>query len=788
MFFLGASESLSGDWGIINSRQLKPRRIVLIEVDTRAEERAVFQILTPLPPSAAVAIIPVRREFSLVPTIAEIARAQGNLFQVIAFRDFKRRFLDELSQTCDSTSPQDSLAVVPVGDLDPELVFLAHYLSGGPLLRTSDIEDVSRQKIQRVLVIYNGTSPQDQLVGILSQLFHREIPCAVLLLDPVSSGRLAILKTFLFPAVEIKSVDWLEDLHPSSGKAGPNFPTINNVPPPGRKSSKILVSSGHGNAVEIGKGGSIICTRSAAAANSSPGVYPCFSDGLCFRQPIFKRSPESGVGLISPERLHYPVVLLLGCRTLPQGSTPFDASNTILGRINQSHSIAGVATVGIFYADFHAEMLLVALLLDGYCLGDAVLLFNAWYREVYGEHVSPANGGFGPLMAFGNPGFRVRSSLVKTLRCVEEDKGEILISPLPVDFSRDGLAVLKITRLKDSSVKGLYTPAALKGSAVRIASPDDRITPCIYLSLKYRGESKPENPVKLFTFDHQRRNRETSAFRESLGFLSFWRIFLNLVAENTGQKGIDSSDQPWEPVGKCNQIEPLLLRYLSTNLFETKNILPTSDMIAMHDYLMSLWCEWQRAMLEAAALYIKMKGGFTFQLWHNLYCHQPDIRRLRICPYCERENVSLYYRSHLNPSDEHEVIHCSICGVLGELPPSIGVIVRGLEQSYPPGTTVSVHVEVEAKKEIVQIGYFTVLRECWFHHKADIAQTIECRIDPGKKHDILFALKISAGLTGGLYLLTLLGIVNGGLVHLRRHVHISSDLSPGNRKRKNRRK
>jgi hypothetical protein len=760
---------------IINSRQKKPHSIVLVEVETKEEEHSVFQALTSLHSSRDIIIVPVRREFSLALIIAEIAREQGNPLQIWTFREFNESSLIGLSQKQKSPSPVGQSAIISIGDIDEEMVFLAHYLSGGSALQANDIETVSRDGIQRVLVIYTGTSPQNKLTKTLSRLSQQKVPFSLLLVDKPFSGRLAILKAFLFPSVEIDGADWLSELSSLNNTSSGTPKEVKTSPSLSRNNSSILVLSGHGNAVDVGKGGSIICARSTSVVNPSYGLYPCFFDGLCFRQPIFSRSPESNEGLISPESFNYPVVLLLGCGTMPLSNNPFEASNTILGCLNESHSIAGVATIGVFYSDPYVESLLAALLLDGYCLGDVVQLFNNWYREIYGDYSSPADGGLGPLVAFGNPDFRIRSSLVKKLKYKKSEKQEISISLKSDDLSENNLAVLKVENIDDSYMWGLYTPTGVEGAAVQILNPDEHSAPYVYLLIKCKEKSKMEQPAKLLALDVKNRHQEAAALRESIGLFPFWRIFLTQISESLGQKESNSTSRSRDPIYKCDQIEPLLLRHLSMNPFGTGNILPSSELIAIHDYLISLWSEWQKLMLETTSLYIKLNGGFTFQLWHNIYRHLRNVRRLRKCPNCGEDILSLCYSSHLNPSDERDVIHCSTCGVLGELPSSVGVIALGLKKSYPCGKTMSVHFEVEAIRDIALIGYFTVIRECWFHKKADIAKTFECRISPGNKQGVIFDLSISGGLTEGLYPLTLVGILNGGLVHLRFHMHISSD-------------
>jgi hypothetical protein len=78
--------------------------------------------------------------------------------------------------------------------------------------------------------------------------------------------------------------------------------------------------------------------------------------------------------------------------------------------------------------------------------------------------------------------------------------------------------------------------------------------------------------------------------------------------------------------------------------------------------------------------------------------------------------------------------------------------------------------EVAADRSAILRGEFMLVRESWFHTAEDVATSDPVAIDPGARQKFSLALPVGQGLAPGLYPLTLLGVVNGGLVQIRRHV------------------
>jgi hypothetical protein len=720
--------------------------------------------------SASHAVTFSPRDTSLTPILAAIAKTHGYLFEVCSQQP--RQAPGEPNSAAASDYDCDTgLAIIAIGNLARDLALEIGCFGVRLFDSASQMEGVSDFPFRRALVLYDGTSP-DELCSIMADLSRRGVSFGLLPVDATPNSHLALLKALLFPVVEVEDVDWPETI--STGPDDRAYAPQSAIHPTDQQlGHRLLVFNGHGNAIDIGKEGVIVCARGMSLDSQQRSLYPCFRDGLCFRQPLFERSPTSIDGLLDPIRFRHPLVLLLGCGTMPLGNIPFELGGTIVGRIRGSHSLAGIATLGILYHDFRMEMFLLALLLDGHALGDAVHLFNTWHRDFYG-HTTPGNGGYGPLVAFGNPGFRVRSSLLQRPAFLKRNNGDATISASMIRFSGNGLAFLKFTGADSTSLKdkALNTCLTLRGTTIPLGSGKGGQVANTYVCLKSKAPSIARAPIAFSRMDYERRFKESAALRDSAVFLSFWRFFLSKISGLSARKDNEGTAKLHEAHEARNRVETLLLKYLSTNSFESQAGSPTSDGVAAHDAVFSYWCGWQKAMLEAAYLYVCESGGFTFHLWQDLYRRKRSGENVRPCPSCGRQGFTLSYQSHIDRSDAHELIHCSVCGVMGEAAAEIGISVRGLEQPATPGAEFTVLVDVENLKATTLIGYLTLIRECWFHQTPDKAATLGATFEPRSRGTLSLSLKISDRLSVGLYPLTVIGVLNGGLVHVRCHISV----------------
>jgi hypothetical protein len=752
------------------------RKIILVRVIDAAEEFTVLQALKISSDRMDAKVAPVFDR--LISTVCRIAAIHRYSSQIVDAREFLAN-RPQVTEQYGGTGSRlgRELAILPLADVDKQIVLLTEHLSGGSVLSDPERNNELVAQFQRVLVLFSPRTPADELCRTLAVLSQQDISFSMLPLDNSDSGRLSLLKSLLFPTVEIRDVDQIEDL---SFQAYTNEEdrrsrcAENTTDVLSDQNQRILLFGAHGNSVDLGGRGIIICPRSEPKAREDMvGLYPCFGDGRCFRQPLFGRSPNSNEGLIDPALFRHPLVLLLGCATFPIGDMPFDHSRTILWCMAGSDTLAAVATLGIFHHDLNVETALLSLLLDGHELGEAVRAFNAWHRGAFGR-TSPAKEGYGPVVAVGHPGLRLKSCLIRELGLAsEEEDFPISIPSDVIQFSGNGLAIFKIrsTSRAEELPRALYVPRALKGAAVSIVFPHHNDETSIFVSLQSRATSSPEQPAELLTFALQTFERDIARLRDSLSHFTFWRLLLT-HAKSPIAAALGREAERLAAKISLLELEPLLLGYLSAHPFATDGVFPTSSAIAAHNLVMDRWRYWQKLMLEVSCLYVQQAGGFLFHLWQQFYNRGRCEVREECCPSCLRETVWLLYRSHTDPLDQHRVIHCPTCGVIGELP--LAITVRAIEptRACRGSDTLSMDFEITAERLASVYGFVTLIRESWFHTFNDTAEPIELIIDRDSKRKFSIVLSISSGLSPGLYPLTLVGVLNGGLVQLRSHVSI----------------
>lgn len=664
------------------------------------------------------------------------------------------------------------LATIALPPLDPQTGLLAEHLSGGAAIHYGDLSRERLSRFQSALVLFSPLTPAHVLSRALASLSRRGLPFSVLPVASGGAGRLVLLKSFLFPAADIVDVDQIGDL----SNAHATMEDMSSRSAPADEHRRILLLSGHGNSVDLGGRGIVVCPRHQPEAGEDAALfYPCFADGLCFRQPLFGRAPQSRQGLLDPSRFRHAMVLLVGCGTFPLGDVPFDHRGTILWRMAAGDSLAAVAILGVFYHDLNVETALMALLLDGHELAQAVHLFNRWYRRAHGR-TSPAAEGSGPVVAIGHPGFRLESRLVQAFAPAPHGAGSSLEIPAQaVRFSQNGLAIVKVQGAppQDHVPRAICPPPLLRSAGVSIELSGRDEEAATYISLQPGGCGETPGTVALLPYDLESIACDIATVRDSVAHLNFWRLLLTDAASPMAS-ALGSEGARLSAAFRALEWERIAFEYLSTHSFGLDGVFPTHSEMAVHELVMDRRRAWQALTLEASCLYVTKTGGFLFHLWQQFYDRERGETPLERCPNCLGDTFWLLHRSHTDPSDQHRIVHCPACGVIGELPGGIMVHAHRATTACQAAGTLTLDFEVRNERAAPLSGFVTVIREDWFHDLHDAAAPVELIVLPGCGSELSIPLSISPGLAPGLYPLTLLGVLNGGLVQVRRHVSIEA--------------
>lgn len=745
--------------------------IILIRVAGAAEERAILNALKGRRRSTSGFVVPAFD--SLVPGLSRIAAVCHCRLRIIEGGQIPAESAPPETLSGDPLSP--GLAILTLRHVDPQLVALAEHLAGTIAITWADGADRALARARAVMVLFSAQTPTDEVWQTIALLARHDLPFGILCVDGAAQGRFSLLKALLFPAADVQDVDQIADLAAPGDAGGP--PEVPGGPAEAAcEARRLLLLSGHGNAVDVGGAGVVMCPRAEADASGSlAGIYPCFGDGLCFRQPLFGRSPRSRQGLIDPALLRYPLVLLLGCATLPIGGRPFDHRGTILWRLAGSDVRAAVAAMGIFYHDLNTETALLSLLLDGHELGEAVRIFNAWHRRAYGQTL-PGRKGVGPLVAVGNPQMRLTSRLVQAFAISAKD-GPV---PSPTQgLSGNGFAILRLDGAAPVGNDGvaLCTPPGVKGAGIRIGPPDGDAAQT-YISVQAKAAPTGRPLIALRPFDRDDVESDIEAIRDSASHLPYWRLLMagpeSPMAEALGPEGACLAGE----IGALD-LERLVAEYLSVQPRTRDAALPAGTALAVHQLVMARWRAWHRLALEAACCHVRRTGGFLFHLWQGAYRRDEGAGEPP-CPICGRQTRWLEHHSHTDPADRHHVVHCPACGVIGELPR--GITVRAGEPKWAGGQrTLTMDFDFASERPAKAEGPVALIREDWFHEACDTAAAADLIIAPGARERVSFTLPVSPGLPGGLYPVTLVGVLNGGLVQIRSHVSIAEAAGPGRR-------
>ena len=171
----------------------------------------------------------------------------------------------------------------------------------------------------------------------------------------------------------------------------------------------LLIFSGHSNPLDAAVAEtSAFCARAGATAEfllEDHGLYPCFRDGQCFRQPAMGRSPEDSAGLLRIQDAQADVLILSGCSTAALGRSWFSANNSLSYQCQQGYSLASVVSASVSIERLEFSLLFLALLSQGLPLGEVVRAANQVKADH--DHATPLPAGVGPFVLLGNPCLRL---------------------------------------------------------------------------------------------------------------------------------------------------------------------------------------------------------------------------------------------------------------------------------------------------------------------------------------------------------------------------------------------
>ncbi|HTE52795.1 MAG TPA: hypothetical protein VK698_18205 [Kofleriaceae bacterium] len=190
----------------------------------------------------------------------------------------------------------------------------------------------------------------------------------------------------------------------------------------------LLVLHGHGNALDLDLGRSaILCSRARVPRPAGPGLFPCFQPGgKCFRQVRDHAAAE----LVDPGGLNARLVVTVSCHVVSAGVGAYPTDVGIVPSLMAGRMVAGLFTIGATAMGGELVTLALCLLHEGRPLGQVARLLNEFHAA---QGVATGIGpGWSPFAVIGNPRARLVTDRLQRARVVGRPGGAI-VARLPRD-------------------------------------------------------------------------------------------------------------------------------------------------------------------------------------------------------------------------------------------------------------------------------------------------------------------------------------------------------------------
>lgn len=414
--------------------------ITLVRVADIGAERVLSRRLCGLRAELGRFVAPVLDRGGLPDKIVTLLREHGADVEIVEqVPSTSAAFTNSSPSAMAAGNHPDLLIASPgIGD---DVLELAAGLCGARVLPLSATageigNTVHPGKCTALLLLNTDATPPAAIVAAVQRLETLQVRWGLLYALDAVAARFAILKTLLVDRVEASGrFGFMSSAYaPRAGEGAPDW-----LRPLGSRDGRsffearhdVLLLSGHANALDASIGADLIVCARHGAKNGGADVLPCFSDGVCFRQPAAGPRRE----LLDPRGLRARVLVMSGCNLLPLAQAWFATRSSLVHQVaTESDVLAVIAASVATVVRLDLDLLCLALIAEGLPLGEVVWELNRVRREVL-RHSTGLPAGIGPYVLLGNPALRVSGFEIETVPyeeidpCAEESQRFLRIVP-----------------------------------------------------------------------------------------------------------------------------------------------------------------------------------------------------------------------------------------------------------------------------------------------------------------------------------------------------------------------
>ncbi len=511
-----------------------------------------------------------------------------------------------------------------------------------------------------------------------------------------------------------------------------------------------LIVAGHSNALDADIAESLIlCSRETSQFRNRKHdrVFSCFTDGKCFRQPAFGRSPLSRKGLVSIDRCNATILVLMGCNVITLDDLPFRQERGLAFSAFTSSAIAMIFPIGVVGLSYWLPLFCLAALAEGNSLGKAVAQLNVAYNFNMLKASHPES--FTPFLLFGNPDARLKFDEVPFANDTFGDKLGPKALKLP---SSEGFGRLQIAA--ESAESLLFNGGGdrwLHGQLLKTRSESSEL----YL---WYGPQQPgiaaADRIAIVSAPYKRRAL-VKQLEVICNALPFWLALLSSYATTLSGRGHQVDIQA--NIASICRAMPQLLSSVSNLANPEIVVVPHQqqfeDCVAqirgLHENLLA-------PSLEGIAIHA---GPDLSNKWHQFY-HLASSSKDSVCVCGCKDTVAWHYLPPPSLETKRVLYCCDSCGVTGEDDGQHKLIVKAWPHLAKAGSTVTCQILIEAPVNI-EVSCVTVLILGARLRDAVVRSSRHYVRDGDLTRSFPLSLVLPGDLTPGMYQLSAVAVING---------------------------
>jgi hypothetical protein len=750
--------------------------VTLLLVDTIEGEARILEELGQLTKLVGTPVAPVLNQAGLPP---RLIRALSNVrCRVRCLRHDDPALGDASQSPVLSPSPRPAAVLASVG-VDPDVLRLAAGLCGVQASFLSALPErfAAEGPMPTALLLVNPDhASTEDVASAMALLASKDVYVGVIYtLDPIDS-RFAIIKSLVLGPMRGQGTYTILSSHydPASDAAPgclQNPSAVEGCREFERKQD-LLIVSGHSSPFDGAIGTeAALCARAGTESRlSSGGVYPCFEDGLCFRQPLMRRQPKDRTGLVSMQKAKASFVVLSGCSVAALGKAWFSARHGLAYQCQQNASIASAVTASVSLEALEFDFLFLALMAEGMPLGEVVAEVNRVRVDVHG-HATAYEAGVGPFILLGNPCLSVTGF----------DLQEVTVTGAPVLGLTVDLAALRFDAERGAIVR-VRLPHAAKPPFILLHSAPEGVwsrgvwytrgdTTVLYLWLNtLRQDGRCDGRLEFGYYQDDPSAMFGAAIEHCLSQIPFWAVVLETYRSRWGTANSLPSRIEATAAALPTSVRDLSLKV--TALHPCPGILVDERNMGAH-----IGIAWSR-MGEVAQSLLSCLVDITCRFgtlqtsgWEGNFRRLEILGPLDRC-LCASPVWGQRYRYPDGGPLERIHYQCGVCGSIGEDDGRRLLRLTHMPRTIEQGAVLTTSAECLAPDtEFVQV-YAVAVIESLLKDRRMVGDIVAEVINPGEVKQLMPSVSVPEDLTPGVYPFALLGVVNGASYVLRQMIEV----------------